>query len=174
MTTWRGIVNWEVVTEPLLGDDGTVARLDQNVSMHVREVLSADAPQILELGNVLKTQGANLMTTPLACLSRGTPVYVEADADLLIVQRRMVEALARFVPVLDGSKLLGLVDLVELARISDRMIRLAVGRSREARSDSSEVDSPTQTSVNRKTLGVVLFTQGLGRGGDTDEAAPGR
>jgi len=111
--------------------------------MQIREAISTGPLQIPELVRLLQTQGANLMTAPLARLARGTPVYVEADADLLRVQRRMAEALVRLVPVLDGSKLLGLVDLVDLARVSDQLIRLATARQTFSTKMSTQI---TRTS----------------------------
>jgi CBS domain-containing protein len=52
-------------------------------------------------------------------LKRGTPVYVLADSDVLEVQRRMARHHIRVLPVLASEALIGVVDLVELARRDD-------------------------------------------------------
>ena len=57
------------------------------------------------------------MTAPSSELDRGTPVYVEAGADVNEVQRRMAMSHIRSVPVVDQGYLLGLVDLMDLAML---------------------------------------------------------
>ncbi len=71
------------------------------------------------LANLLCEEGMNLMDVTEEELKRGTPVYVEADSDVLEVQRRMAHHHIRLLPVLAQGLLIGVVDLVELARRED-------------------------------------------------------
>ncbi|CAN5149285.1 hypothetical protein BH20ACT22_BH20ACT22_12810 [soil metagenome] len=72
------------------------------------------------LGRFLYREGINLLNTASHELRRGTPVYVDADADVLEVQRLMAEKHVRMLPVVRGGQFLGLVDLVELALRDER------------------------------------------------------
>jgi CBS domain-containing protein len=64
---------------------------------------------------VLLDEGVDLLRATDCELARGTPIYVAASAPVDAVQRRMAQHHIRSVPVLDGSRLIGCVDLVELA-----------------------------------------------------------
>ena len=52
-------------------------------------------------------------------LERGTPVYAQSDADVLEVQRLMAKNHIRMLPVVKDGRVLGVVDLVELAMRED-------------------------------------------------------
>jgi CBS domain-containing protein len=67
------------------------------------------------LASLLRNEGLNLMAATTSELERGTPVYVEADADLDEVQRRMARNHIRRLPVVDNGHLVGVIDLVDLA-----------------------------------------------------------
>ncbi|MGH2747813.1 MAG: CBS domain-containing protein, partial [Actinomycetota bacterium] len=67
------------------------------------------------LASLLRDEGLDLMAATTSELERGTPVYVEADADLDEVQRRMARNHIRRLPVVDNGHLVGVIDLVDLA-----------------------------------------------------------
>ena len=67
---------------------------------------------------VLLDEGVDLLEATDCELARGTPIYVRASAPVDAVQRRMAQHHIRSVPVLDGSRLIGCVDLVELAMLT--------------------------------------------------------
>jgi CBS domain-containing protein len=68
---------------------------------------------------LLLDEGVDLLAASSRELSRGTPVYVQASADVVAVQRRMARNHIRSVPVLEGGRLIGCVDLLELALLID-------------------------------------------------------
>ena len=77
-----------------------------------------DPPETLKwLARLLRDEGTDLMTASCSELERGTPVYVEADADLNEVQRRMAMSHIRSIPVVAKGHLLGLIDLLDLAML---------------------------------------------------------
>lgn len=71
------------------------------------------------LAKLLTDEGVNLMDVTEEQLKRGTPVFVEASADVVEVQRRMARHHIRMLPVLSKGALIGVVDIVELARRDD-------------------------------------------------------
>lgn len=72
------------------------------------------------LGRLLSQEGIDLTTASEAELARGTSVYATADADLVEVQRLMARHHILRLPVVADGRLIGIVDLVELAlRASD-------------------------------------------------------
>lgn len=71
------------------------------------------------LAGLLRSDGVNLSQVTAEQLRRGTPVYVEADADLVEVQRLMALHAIRMLPVLRNERLIGVVDLVQLAARDD-------------------------------------------------------
>lgn len=71
------------------------------------------------LATLLGSEGLDLMTATTCDLVRGTPVYVSADAELSEVQSRMARHHIRLLPVLQDGALIGMLDLVELARAYD-------------------------------------------------------
>ncbi len=71
------------------------------------------------LAHLLLDEGTDLMHVTEEELKRGTPVYVEAESDVLEVQRRMAHHHIRVLPVLAAGALIGVVDLVELAQRDD-------------------------------------------------------
>lgn len=75
-----------------------------------------------ELSNLvalLRSEGLDLSRIQDCEMVRGTPVYVEADADLLEVQKMMARCHIRSVPVLSGERVVGFLDLVDLAGRED-------------------------------------------------------
>lgn len=71
------------------------------------------------LASLLRTDGVDLMEATEEQLNRGTPVYVQANSDVVEVQRRMAHHHIRMLPVLAEEGLIGVVDLVELAQRDD-------------------------------------------------------
>jgi CBS domain-containing protein len=71
------------------------------------------------LANLLRSEGLDLLTIVRARVPRGTPVYVEASACVLEVQRLMASNHIRSLPVLDSGEVIGFVDLVDLALTTD-------------------------------------------------------
>lgn len=80
---------------------------------------SGTSDTMLWLARLLKDEGTDLMHVTEEELKRGTPVYVEAQSDVLEVQRRMAHHHIRVLPVLANGALIGVVDLVELAQRDD-------------------------------------------------------
>lgn len=72
------------------------------------------------LAELLRREGVDLMGASELELDRGTPVFVEATADVEEVQRMMAKRHIRRLPVLEGEDLIGLVDLLELAEHASR------------------------------------------------------
>lgn len=87
--------------------------------MDVHEIVSRPWAEIMKFpsfAHLLREHGVDLarvdpveVPTP-----RGTPVFAEADADAETIQRRMVLAHVRLLFVLDGDRVLGAIDLVDL------------------------------------------------------------
>lgn len=77
------------------------------------------------LASCLRAEGVNLVELEDAKLDRGTPVFVEADAPALEVQRLMARHHVRMVPVLKGQEILGVVDLVDMVAQSELLTRSA-------------------------------------------------
>ena len=71
------------------------------------------------LARLLRDEAVDLMDVTEEQLKRGTPVYVQANSDVVEVQRRMARHHIRMLPVLQSDSLIGVVDLVELARRDD-------------------------------------------------------
>jgi CBS domain-containing protein len=81
---------------------------------------SAGSTETVEwLASLLRSDGVNLSEVTTEQLRRGTPVYVEAHADLVDVQRLMALHHIRLLPVLSKESLIGVVDLVALAARDD-------------------------------------------------------
>ena len=72
------------------------------------------------------------MAADSADLERGTPVYVDADADVLDVQRLMAKNHIRVLPVVRDGKVQGVVDLLELAMREDLAPDTTVGEATTA------------------------------------------
>jgi predicted transcriptional regulator len=71
------------------------------------------------LASLLRSEGLELLTISPAGVGRGTPVYVEASACVLEVQRLMASNHIRSLPVLDSGEVIGFIDLVDLALTTD-------------------------------------------------------
>lgn len=69
----------------------------------------------------LRADGVDLVAATSHELARGTPVYVESSAAVVEVQRLMATNHIRSVPVLDNGQVIGVVDLVELALMTDAL-----------------------------------------------------
>ncbi|HVL64012.1 MAG TPA: CBS domain-containing protein [Actinomycetota bacterium] len=80
-----------------------------------RRRLESSADTLSWLAELLRHEGVDLMEAPETELTRGTPVYVDADADALEVQRRMARSHIRRLPVVKDDQLVGIVDLLDLA-----------------------------------------------------------
>lgn len=93
--------------------------------MKMTDLVSPQAMDVADLqwlGGFLLDHGVDLATTPAPeALERGTPVYVDAGADPLEVQRRMAQALVRMLFVIDSGAVIGVVDTAELTRRSDSL-----------------------------------------------------
>lgn len=74
------------------------------------------SPESLEwLVKLLRDEGMDLLKADPKKLARGTPVFVEASAPVLDVQRVMAQNHIRFLPVVKKEQVIGIADLVELA-----------------------------------------------------------
>jgi CBS domain-containing protein len=71
------------------------------------------------LAGLLRREGTDLLETTSSPLERGTPVFVDAAACVLEVQRLMASNHIRSLPVVDAGEVIGFVDLVELALTAD-------------------------------------------------------
>jgi CBS domain-containing protein len=81
---------------------------------------AAAAPEAFRwLAGLLRSEGVELTSAPSLALRRGTPVYVEAGADVVEVQRLMASNHIRSLPVLAAGEVIGFVDLVDLALTAD-------------------------------------------------------
>ena len=74
-----------------------------------------DSDTLKWLARLLRDEGVDLTTATSIELERGTPVYVDGQADVVLVQRLMAQNHIRSLPVVDGGRLVGVVDLVDLA-----------------------------------------------------------
>jgi hypothetical protein len=76
---------------------------------------AVDQESLERLGPFLLEHGVDLVAVAApSALERGTPVYVDADADPLEVQRRMALAHVRMLFVLDDGVVVGAVDAADL------------------------------------------------------------
>jgi CBS domain-containing protein len=71
------------------------------------------------LASLLQTEGVDLMRATFTELQRGTPVYVDGDADVLEVQRLMARNHIRSLPVVSAGTVVGVIDLLELAMMDE-------------------------------------------------------
>ena len=67
------------------------------------------------LARLLRDEGTDIMSVGDAEITRGTPVYVDGDSDLVAVQRVMARHHIRRLPVVSGDEVVGILDLVEVA-----------------------------------------------------------
>ncbi|ADP81784.1 CBS domain-containing protein [Pseudofrankia inefficax] len=69
--------------------------------------------------------GGDPGTTPASALAQGTPLYVDADANLDQVLARMSEKRVKRVPVIDNHRLVGMIseaDLASCGRLSESQL----------------------------------------------------
>lgn len=89
------------------------------------DLISPQATEVADLnrlGPFLLDHGVDLAAAASpATLARGTPVYVDVEADPVDVQRRMAEAHVRMLFVLEAGTVVGVVDAAELARRADSL-----------------------------------------------------
>jgi CBS domain-containing protein len=71
------------------------------------------------LASLLQSEGVDLMCATFTELQRGTPVYVDGDADVLEVQKLMARNHIRSLPVVSSESVIGIVDLLELAMMDE-------------------------------------------------------
>lgn len=71
------------------------------------------------LARLLRSEGVDLLDATSCELARGTPVYVDAGADVVAVQRLMAANHIRSLPVVEEGHVVGTIDLVELALMGE-------------------------------------------------------
>jgi len=71
------------------------------------------------LATLLQSEGVDLMCATFTELQRGTPVYVDGDADVLEVQSLMARNHIRSLPVVSAGSVIGIIDLLELAMMDE-------------------------------------------------------
>jgi len=71
------------------------------------------------LASLLQSEGVDLMCATFTELRRGTPVYVDGEADVLEVQRLMARNHIRSLPVVSAGSVVGVIDLLELAMMDE-------------------------------------------------------
>jgi CBS domain-containing protein len=71
------------------------------------------------LASLLQTEGVDLMCATFTELQRGTPVYVDGDAEVLEVQSLMARNHIRSLPVVSAGSVIGIIDLLELAMMDE-------------------------------------------------------
>jgi CBS domain-containing protein len=74
-----------------------------------------DSDTLEWLADLLQSEGVDLMAATFVELQRGTPVYVDGEADVVEVQRLMARNHIRSLPVVQGERVIGIIDLLELA-----------------------------------------------------------
>jgi CBS domain-containing protein len=74
-----------------------------------------DSDTLKWLARLLADEGIDLMKATSSELERGTPVYVDGEAEVVEVQRLMAQNHIRSLPVVERGRLVGVVDLVDLA-----------------------------------------------------------
>ncbi len=91
------------------------ARTKLSEVVATRKWAGASTQTLAWLGSLLEKEGVDLLEASVSELARGTPVYADANADVLEVQRLMARNHILRLPVVDQGKLLGIIDLVEIA-----------------------------------------------------------
>jgi hypothetical protein len=81
----------------------------------LRKWAGASPETLFWLGRLLRDEGVDLVSASAAQFERGTAVYAEADANVVVVQALMARHHILRLPVLERGKLIGIVDLVEVA-----------------------------------------------------------
>jgi len=71
------------------------------------------------LASLLQSEGVDLIRATFTELQRGTPVYVDGDADVLEVQSLMARNHIRSLPVVSAGSVIGIIDLLELAMMDE-------------------------------------------------------
>lgn len=74
-----------------------------------------DSETLQWLARLLREEGVDLMGATSAEMQRGTPVYVAGEAEVLKVQRLMAQNHIRSLPVVDRDRLVGVIDILDLA-----------------------------------------------------------
>jgi CBS domain-containing protein len=91
----------------------TIKRLGDVVALQRWPGASTETLQWL--GRLMSEEGIDLTLATADQLERGSAVYATVEADVNEVQRLMAHHHILRLPVVDGGKLVGIVDLVELA-----------------------------------------------------------
>ncbi|MGH2749477.1 MAG: CBS domain-containing protein [Actinomycetota bacterium] len=100
----------------------------QRPTKKVSEVIASQpwsdpASHTLEwLADLLQAEGVDLMCATFTELQRGTPVYVDGEADIAEVQRLMARNHIRSLPVVKGDSVVGIIDLLELAMMDQDLL----------------------------------------------------
>lgn len=89
------------------------------MTMTITDLLSStwdENADMTRLGPLIREHGVDLCNTRLPLsLDRGTPIYVTTGADPIEVQRRMAEAHAKMLFVLDADNaVVGIIDMWDL------------------------------------------------------------
>lgn len=88
--------------------------------MRLRDILTItfrDLPSdaMGSAGRVLRRDGID--ASQARAFTSGKPVFAQADADALATGRRIASGHVEFLPVLEGTRLLGLIDASVLKRL---------------------------------------------------------
>ena len=93
--------------------------------MKMTDLISREATEIGDLdrlGSFLLDHGVNLAAVESpATLERGTPVYVNVEADPIDIQRRIAQAHVRMLFVLESDTVVGVIDAVELTERAESL-----------------------------------------------------
>ena len=93
--------------------------------MKMTDLISREATDVRDLdrlGPFLLGHGVDLATVESpATLERGTPVYVNVEADPIDIQRRIAQAHVRMLFVLEADTVVGVIDAVELTERADSL-----------------------------------------------------
>ena len=92
--------------------------------MTITDLLSStwdESGDMTRLGPLIREHGVDLCNAQLPLsLDRGTPIYATADADPIEVQRRMAEAHAKMLFVLDADDIvIGIIDMWDFITRAD-------------------------------------------------------
>ena len=93
--------------------------------MKMTDLVSPQAMDVADLqwlGAFLVDHGVDLATTSSPeTLESGTPVYVDAAADPVDIQRRIAQAHVRMLFVIDDGTVIGVVDTADLIERADSL-----------------------------------------------------
>jgi CBS domain-containing protein len=88
---------------PVIGEDGDLIGMVTDRDIVVDVIAAGKEPRSMHVGEIVK----------------GTPVTVDADADVTEVMRTMMDHQVRRLPVLGGQRIVGVVAQADVARAVD-------------------------------------------------------